>query len=222
MGQFTHAPRTPPTLTPPDITARMRRYTLLIIGGTLLLATGFIGVQIYLLKSIPKAREDKPEPPAWTTSASPVAAGRPLVLPELKPKDGKPESPEVVLDVVGSLMSAHLYQTFVSIGLLADAVEEGVYPIPKGKALLATLDSFIEHAEQQLVQLPPSAFPTEEDRRAMETARSLLTKLRKQTKEVAAYWDAKDDKERSEHLANFREARTDAGGMIQKLVNVQD
>jgi hypothetical protein len=226
MAQLPHTFRTPPAMTPPDLAARMRRYALPIITGTLVLAASVIGVQIYLLKSAPKPHEgeDRPEGPAWTSSLSPVGASKPLALPaEPKSRDGatKHDQPDVLLDVVGSLMSAHLYETFVSVGLLADAVEEGVYPVDKGKALLETLNSFIDHAERQLVRLPPSSFQTEEDRKAMELARSVLTLLRAQTKELKAYWDETGD-DRAEHVKRFREARAEAGAMIQKLVNVQD
>jgi hypothetical protein len=230
MSQLTRASRIQPAPAPPDLAARMRHYVILIVGGTLVLALGFIGVQIYLLKAMGKPHdEDHPQRPAWISSTSPVADARPLVLPELKSKDGTPkaDSQEVVLAAVGGLMSAHLYQTYVSVGLLADSVEEGVYPLPKAKGLLETINSFIDHAERQLIQLPPSAFPTEEDRKAMETARGVLTLLRVQTKELRGYWDVEDgaagaQEERALHIKRFREARAEAGVMIQKLVDVQE
>src|SRR5438045_3615293 len=126
MSRLPYTPRrTPAPPAPPDFTAQMRRWTFLIIGGTVLVAGGFIGVQLYLLKSVPKAPdEETPTRPAWALSMEDRSA-RPLPAPrDPHPADASPkaDADETLLGVVGTLTFANLYQTDLNIGLLADAV----------------------------------------------------------------------------------------------------
>ena len=193
---------------------RMRRWTFLMIGGTLLLAGGFVGVQIYLMKSSSRTRDEgaeKTSPPAWTTQTSPSRPHQ--IPPPVVDVPSKSDPQETMLDAISGLTRAHLSQTFLNIGLLADAAEKQVYSFADSNNLLDEINNFIDEVERQFIQLPPSLFKSEEDRKYMEQARTVTTLLRAETKELKAYWATDEE----EHAARFQKAREEAGAGIEKL-----
>jgi hypothetical protein len=205
-----------PTSSATDLAAHsthMRRWTFLMIGGTLLLAGGFVGVQIYLMKSSSRTRDEGAgkTPPAWTNQ-TPLSRSHPVPTPVVD-TPSKSDPHETMLDAISGLTRAHLSQTYLNIGLLADAAEKQVYSFVDANNLLDEINNFIDEVERQFIQLPPSLFKTEEDRKYMEQARSVTTLLRAETKELKAYWATGD----VEHAARFQKAREEAGAGIEKL-----
>ncbi len=152
-------------------TAQMRRWTFRIIGGTVLLAAGFIGVQIYLLKSMAKPRDDdKAPPPAWTTQTT-----------NAPPRADESDPREPLLAVIHDQTRKHLYQTFEQIGLLGDALNDPTKrPITLADAEFHLVDihKSLDYVEQYLEQVPPATFLTEEDRKDMELAATVVKHLR--------------------------------------------
>ena len=194
----------------------MRRWTFLMIGGTLLVAGGFVGIQIYLMKSSTKTHDEgagKTPAPAWATQ-TPLSRPHPVSPPVLD-TPAKSDPQETMLDAISGLTRAHLSQTFLNIGLLADAAEKQVYSFADSNNLLDEINNFIDEVERQFIQLPPSLFKSEEDRKYMEQARTVTTLLRAETKELKAYWAAGD----MEHADRFQKAREEAGSGIEKLTH---
>jgi hypothetical protein len=161
----------------------MRRWTFLMIGGTLLLAAVFIGVQIYLLKSMTKSREDdKPPPPAWTTQTS-----------NLPPQAvDVPDPREPLLAVIREQTKENLYQTFLHIGLLGDSLNDPLkrpLPLADAEVVLVDINKFLDRIDMHLEQVPPTAFMTDEDRKDMELAASVVTLLRTMAQALKGHCD---------------------------------
>jgi hypothetical protein len=197
----------------------MRRWTFLMIGGTLLLAGGFVAVQIYLMKSSTKPHDepaDNKTSPAWATQ-TPHYQTRPLS--SKSPETTKSDSHESLLEVIGGLTRANLTQTNVTIGMLADAQElaKPIYEVEEADKLLDEISDFIDEVERQFIQLPPSVFNTEEDRKDMEQARSVTTLLRAQIKALKGYWATLD----KEHAERFQKARMETLVGLDKLMHKQ-
>jgi hypothetical protein len=173
MNNSPYASRLPPRTTaaaPPDLAAhatQMRRWTFLMIGGTVLLAVGFISAQVYLLKSMAKTHEE--DKPAWTTQTANM------------PGSDETDPREPLLAVIREQTKEHLYQTFEQLGLLGDALNDPTKrPIALADAEFHLVDIHkgLDRVEQHLEQVPPAAFLTEEDRKDMELAAAVVKHLR--------------------------------------------
>src|SRR5207249_10145257 len=94
---------------------------------------------------------------------------------------GKPTNiPEAVAEALGGLTATHLYQTYLNIGLLADAVEGEVYSAAEARKLLATVMDLVDAVERQLGKV--SADLKDEDEKTLERTRQLTALLRAQAK----------------------------------------
>lgn len=225
-SRFTPAAPSRPAPAPPtpvDLAAHarhMRRWTFMMVGGALLLAVVFIGVQLFLMKGISKHHDneaDKQQPPAWTTQTT-SGLGKPFSASRERPTVTQKTQDETLLSVIGNLEGAHLYQTFLNIGLLADARGKDVYSPQQAAELLDAINLFIDNAAEQLANVPPSSYPTDVDRKEMELAGIVTTLLRRQTRELKAYWDTGDPV----HEQSFQKARSEAWEKIKIIAHVQE
>jgi hypothetical protein len=121
------------------------------------------------------------------------------------------------LETMGTLTAAHLYQSFLNLGLLADAREREVYTEQEAEKLLDSVVRMIESVDRRLGQLSDDGFK-EEDREAVEQARELSGLLRTQARELRAYWQTGDKK----HADKFQQARQQSWSGIQAVLGVED
>jgi hypothetical protein len=128
-----------------------------------------------------------------------------------------PTLPEPVVEALGSLTASHLYQTYLNIGLLADAVEGEVYEVAEAKTMLATVVNLTSAVEEQLVQLAKQDVDGD-DKKLVEQARQIAALLQTQTKELKGYWDTKD----KDRAAKFHKARQEAWAGIKALLNIKN
>ncbi len=147
---------------------------VLAIGGGVLLTMGY--------HSFSAAK-----PPA---AASTGEANRP---------ENASESKERALETMGSLTAAHLYQCFLSIGLLADARESEVYTAAEAEKLLDSVTRMLDSVDRSLARMQDDMLK-DEDKEAVAHARQLGSLLRTQARELRAYWQT-GDKERADKLA---------------------
>jgi hypothetical protein len=131
---------------------------------------------------------------------------------------GKPTNiPEAVAEALGGLTASHLYQTYLNIGLLADAVEGDVYNKEEAGKLLDTVAGLMTAVEQQLDRVGRQTL-TAEEKKAVEQAQQIMGKLRTQCRELRAYWKDSD----KDRVAKFHQARQDAWTGIKTLLNLTD
>jgi hypothetical protein len=170
-------------------------------------------------QDLPAERGARPERPA---EAERVIRPGPRLSPDQRPRgaEGGPPRPGVeapLTAAVGALTAAHLYQTYMNLGLLADAVEKEVYTPATGRKLLEEVTTLTDAVEQQLARVPEEAL-TAEERRSLERVYRVLTLLRTQAKELRLYWDT----EAEEHVVRFQKARAEAWAGIKLLLNFEE
>src|SRR5437588_316474 len=122
-----------------------------------------------------------PSSPHWFVD--PMSAARPSPGPAPAPPHPGPQPApprgRSLLPLLGGLTAAHLYHTYLNLGLLADAVEKEVYTTAQGKKLLDEINGLVDTVERQLAQLPPAVLKPEE-RKALERVRTITAQLRTQ------------------------------------------
>jgi hypothetical protein len=187
------APSPPPSLLP--------RWAVAVVGATLALTLVALVAMIVLLKT--------PDRRAEAGDKNGKNGG----------EEAKPARPttEPVLTLVGGLMTAHLYQSYLNIGLIADGVAKDVYKVEEGKELLETVTRMMDTVERQLAQLPEAELQSEE-RRHLEKARRVLSLLRSQGKELKAYWDTGEE----EYIKRFQKIRKDVQQELDRLSSEPD
>ena len=153
--------------------------------------------------------------------ASPtVACGQQTVEPPLAPV--KPGTPPVVApadpraqltETVGLLSGLYLYQTYLTIGLLADGKAERVYDEKAARSVLATVVGPLSAVDKQLAAVGKLA-QTEPDRQAVERLRATVALLRRQSQELTAFWDTGDPAAGARYEATRQEAWKQISGLL--------
>ena len=117
--------------------------------------------------------------------APPVVPARPAELPPAPPTDPRAE----LTETVGLLSGLYLYQTYLTIGLLADGKAERLYGERAARAVLAGVLTPLDAVDRQLAKVAAQA-RTEADRQAAERVRAVAGLLRRQGQELIAFWDS--------------------------------
>src|SRR5262245_33325331 len=121
------------------------------------------------------------------TREPPLAGSRP---PEKPPVAKPPADPRAQLtETVGLLSGLYLYQTYLTIGLLADGKAERLYDDRAARAVLATVLPPLDAVDRQLARVSALA-GTVPDRQAAERLRGVAGLLRRQGQELIAFWDS--------------------------------
>ncbi len=188
-----------------------------IVGGVLLLAVaalvtrspkrGAVAVNIETAAApvtpamppanppITKGTEAKPASPnpvhAGPKPADASGPGKPLdPLPpvgELPPPEAA--NPVALAETVGLLAGLQLYQTYLNIGLLADARAEGLYEAGEVAQLLGSVVAPLERVEKQLDKVAALKSLTDDDRAAVARMRKIAGLLREQGTSLQLFWD---------------------------------
>jgi len=167
-----------------------------------------------------KVETPSPTEPVPKTEKKETPAARPVQNAATKFPIAAPATPavsETALEVLGALTAAQLYQTHLNIGLLADAVEEGVYKLDEAKDMIHTIAGLLSTTEKQFDRLAGEGLK-EDDKKSMEEARQVLALLRTQSKELEDYWKTND----KDHVARFHKAREEAWKNIKSMVSPED
>jgi hypothetical protein len=159
---------------------------------------------------VKQAADEKPAPPR-PEGKKPPEARAPLPMPAAAvPADR-------LIEAVGGLTAAHLYQTYLNIGFLADATEGDVYSQADAKKLLETVTGIVDAVEKQLDRITEAGLKAE-DQKALQDTRRLLTPMRTQIKELQAYWETGE----KEHATLFHKAREETWAGIKSLLGIQE
>jgi hypothetical protein len=124
-----------------------------------------------------------------------------------RPAAEPPRTPqERTLEALGSLSASHLYQSYLNIGMLADAVEEGTYTPSQAQEMLAKVVSLMDVVDRQLDRLARGDL-SPDDQRDVERIRGLSALLRSQAAALKAYWQNTAD---TRLASRYHEAREKA------------
>ncbi len=148
-----------------------------------------------------------PEPPAAGVVNPPQQAAPPTA----------PDPEPAPLEAVGVLTGVHLYQTHLSIGLLADAAESDVYTTEDADKLLEGITGMMDTVAKELALIPDDSLKPA-DRQALLKVKDLTGLLRTQAAELRAYWNTGE----KEHADNYHKARNQAWEGVKELLNIEE
>jgi hypothetical protein len=219
--------------------ARLRHWTLLLAAGTTVAVTLTVALGLYFANRasrradslvIPSSDpialrpsalrpplEDEPKPPPEDPPST-VPPPAPKKAADTSPPSGPSPDPkrEPILQTLGGLTAAHLYQTYLNIGFLADAWENDVYEAAEAKDLLAKLTALMDKVDQQLAELARAGLD-EDDQKALQRTRELAGLLREQAKELKAYWETSN----KEHAAKYHKIREKVWAGITEVLKAE-
>jgi hypothetical protein len=152
-------------------------------------------------------------PPEGRVPLSERVSPPPAKAPAAETAVQPPGLPDGVAHALGGLIGANLYQAYLNIGFLADAVEEDLYPPAEARKLLATGLALIETTEEQMARLPKDKLEPA-DRQQLDRFQAIVTPLKTQAKELQLYWDT----DKQEHADRFHKARTEARQALGALL----
>ncbi len=231
---FVNAPALPPTTGSSlhKSSPFRRRWMAPVIGGTLLAVIGLLALEVVLLKNANRRTETVPaedpgndataikdkqtKPPEEITirpSVTPSTAPpvpNPLPISEPK-KPGRPS--DSMLTYFRDLTIAHLYQTYLNIGLLADGVAKKAYTAEEGKKLLVEISKVMDTLERQLAQLPEEEL-RQDEKKQLDTIRSILSRQRSEIKELKDYYSTSEE----EYVLKFQKIHKSVWADLEKLL----
>jgi hypothetical protein len=197
-------------------------------------ASGKDSAEKKLAKEGPRLAKDEPKPDKEATRPVKEAPkpGKPAVslktVPEIRevpPKkislptgptaDGKTREP--LLETIGGLSTVHLYQTYLNIGLLADAVESETYTRSEAISVLLTVSELIGLVEKQLGKLPATGLSAD-DEAALEGVRLMTSLLRTQSNALLSFWASGDES----HAARYHLAREQTWNALKEVLGLDD
>jgi hypothetical protein len=126
------------------------------------------------------------------------------------------EENSVLLESVGLLAGVQLYQTYLNIGLLADAFAEDVYTPAEAAQLLGSVVGPLEKVEKQLEKVAALKL-TKEDAAAIARMKRIAALLRQQGKSLQSVWDTGLE----EHTKKYEEARQAAWKEVSDLLDLE-
>jgi hypothetical protein len=202
-------------------------WLLVLAASAGVLLTALIGGSLYLVAQVPPRRAEpaaeRPDTPSAPSAREAKTADvRPLDTKPAPPKGeakpvGDPPPDQRLTQALGALTAAQVYQTYLNVGLLADAWEKDLYPEDDLRKMLDSVARLIDTVDKSLADLAGADF-NDDDRKALKQSRELVTLLKTQAKELAAYWKSgdKDDAEK------FQKTRRTAWAGIRELLKIDE
>jgi hypothetical protein len=148
------------------------------------------------------------EPAEPAEPAAPREAPKPVAAPAKSTEDRTR-----LLEALGTLTSAHYFQTYLNIGFIADGKSRGTYADRDARKVLDSVLSLVNSTERQLEALEKIDLSSGDRARLVEL-QAVSALLRQQGKELQAYWDAGKD----ENAARYESLRQTAWTSILKLM----
>jgi hypothetical protein len=153
-----------------------------------------------------------PAPQATPASADPAPPAAAAVgarrepSPERRPATSEDANANVQLtETVGLLSGLYLYQSYLNIGLLADGKAERLYDDKAARSVLDSILNPLETVDKQLAKIGKQA-RSGGDRDAVDRIRIMVDLLRRQGKELKAFWDSGSPEDGARYEATRQEA----------------
>jgi hypothetical protein len=145
---------------------------------------------------------------ALVTLSAPAARAQP-------PAKAEANENAVLAETVGLLAGLQLYQTYLNIGLLADARAEGLYEASELTQLLGSVVVPLEKVEKQLEKVAALKL-SKEDAAAIARMKKTAGLLRQQGKSLQSFWDTGV----ADHGKKYEEARQAAWKELSELLEL--
>ena len=154
------------------------------------------------------------QPPAGPPPAPPAP---PAPVPAAPPATSADEKAGLLAETVGLLASLQLYQSYLNIGLLADAKAEGVYDAAIAAPLLGSVVTPLAKVEAQLTKLAALPLPVD-DAAALAKLLKITKLVRTQGTELEAFWQTGV----MDHARRYEAARREAWRELNALLKLED
>lgn len=227
-------PRALPFQPPPELevhAARLTRWTLFLAFAVAFLMLAGIGAYLFLNSRMRSANEAPENSQAENAKPAPEKPASPqapkLDLANLSTQPSKPTSPappaldakhrERFLEALGGLSAAHLYQSYLNIGLVADAVENEAYSKSDAAGLLQTIGELVTLVDNHLNRLSQVGLDSE-DQQAIDRIRSLAALLRVQSNSLLGYWATGD----MDHVDRYHLTRERTWTALKDMLGIQE
>jgi hypothetical protein len=125
----------------------------------------------------------------------------------------KAEDRRQLLETVGALSAVHAFQTYLNLGLIADGKAKGTYTDRDARKMLDSVLGLQDCVDQKLSALAKTDLD-KQDRNTLDDMRTLSDLLRKQGKELEAYWDSG----KPEDEARYESVRKDTWAVLNRLM----
>lgn len=126
------------------------------------------------------------QPPAQPTPQTPLSENK-------QPAPGQSaltiEALPTLSETVGLLSGLQLYQTYLNVGMLADARAEGLYEASELAQLLGSVVVPLDTVDKQLAKVAALKGLSKEDATAITRMRKITGLLKQQGKSLQAFWD---------------------------------
>jgi hypothetical protein len=120
-----------------------------------------------------------------------------------------------LLETIGNFTTAHCYQTYLNLGLLADGKAKGVYRDSDAHKVLDSVLVLLNSLDRKLAAVGKIDLE-KQDRESLDAMRDLAGLLRQQGKELAVFWDSGKD----EDAARYESTRRDSWAAIGRLTGI--
>jgi hypothetical protein len=120
-----------------------------------------------------------------------------------------------LLEALGCQSAVHLYQSYLNIGLVADAVVNKTCKPLDGSKMLTTVAGLIDVVDKQLEELNKLELLPEE-KQGVQRIRAISSLIRVQLASLQAYWLSGD----SRHAERYTKTREQAWSEISELLNL--
>ena len=121
----------------------------------------------------------------------------------------------MLAETVGLIASLQLYQSYLTIGVLADARAEGLYEAAELTQLLGSVVGPLDKVEKQLEKVAALKL-TKEDAAAIARMKKIAGLLRQQGKSLQTFWDTGV----ADHGKKYEEARQAAWKELSDLLDL--
>ncbi|MCI0456665.1 MAG: hypothetical protein L0Z62_06760 [Gemmataceae bacterium] len=155
--------------------------------------------------AVAKERPNERPPPPLPSASKPAPA----------PAKAKRPEQERFLQALGGLSAAHVYQSYLNIGLLADGVESEAHTKAEAEQMLATVAAMIDLVDRQLDKVGELGLEAD-DQQSVERIQELTVLLRRQASALRSYWASGDE----EHITRYHEARETTWNTLSKLLGI--
>jgi hypothetical protein len=120
-----------------------------------------------------------------------------------------------LLETIGTLTSAHYYQTYLNIGLIADGKARGTYTEADAVKVLESVLSLLKSVDRKLEALGKMDLG-KEDRESLKEMRALSALLRQQGEELQVLWVTGKE----EDAAKYEQTRKTSWTAVSRLMGI--
>jgi hypothetical protein len=189
-----------------------RPRSLLLALGALVLVAATAGTTILLLNLFAQPSQADTAPEKGRQAEGKPQRDKPSPRPAAHL--GK-KTREQFLAALGSLSAAHVYQSYLNIGLLADGVESEAYTKAQAEEMLATVGAMIGMVDRQLDKIREMDLEGD-DKDNIEEVQAIVELLRRQARALRAYWATGE----SEQAGRYQKAREACWASISRLLEI--